>query len=170
MTEDDPTVAIRPVRGGDVAQFYELELDPDGRRMAAFLPREPLERPAFEARWDGLLRRPDVIQRTITVDGVVAGHVARFEMFGKPTVAYWVARRFWGRGVASAAVRAFLAERPERPLYARVAADNAASARVLEKCGFRPYRRERAFAEARGEEIEEVLFVLPAVTGGAPDR
>ncbi len=154
-------VAIRPVRSGDVAVFYEMELEPEGRRMAAFAPREPLPRPAFQSRWDALLHRPDVVQRTITVDGEVAGHVGRFEMFGKPTVAYWVARTYWGRGVATAALAAFLEEHRERPLYARAAADNVASARVLRASGFRPYGRERAVADARGEEIDEVLFLLP---------
>ncbi|EQD29500.1 GCN5-related N-acetyltransferase [mine drainage metagenome] len=96
--------------------------------------------------------------------------MGRFEMFGRPTIAYWVARRFWRKGVATAALTAFLAERTERPLYARAAADNAASARVLAKCGFRPYGRERAFAEARGEEIEEQLFVLPTPDPSRADR
>ncbi len=47
-----------------------------------------------------------------------------------------------------------------RPLYAAAAADNMGSIRVLEKCGFQIYAYERGYANARGEEIEEVLLKL----------
>jgi RimJ/RimL family protein N-acetyltransferase len=36
------------------------------------------------------------------------------------------------------------------------------SQRVLEKCGFRRVGEGRGFANARGEEIDEVLFRLDA--------
>jgi RimJ/RimL family protein N-acetyltransferase len=47
-----------------------------------------------------------------------------------------------------------------RPLHARVASDNVASRRVLEKCGFRVIATERGFAEARAGEIEEFVLRL----------
>ena len=47
-----------------------------------------------------------------------------------------------------------------RPLHASAAFDNAGSMRVLEKCGFQKVGLERAFANARGAVIEEVVFVL----------
>jgi len=49
---------------------------------------------------------------------------------------------------------------PSRPLHARVAYDNVASLRVLEKCGFRVVATERSFAEARSGEIEEFVLQL----------
>ena len=39
-------------------------------------------------------------------------------------------------------------------------ADNAGSLRVLQKCGFIIVRHETAFAEARGEEVEEIVLEL----------
>jgi RimJ/RimL family protein N-acetyltransferase len=46
-------------------------------------------------------------------------------------------------------------------VFASTAGDNVASQRVLERCGFkRTGEQERAFAEARGEEIDEVMFRL----------
>jgi RimJ/RimL family protein N-acetyltransferase len=51
---------------------------------------------------------------------------------------------------------------PVRPLRARAAADNAGSIRVLEKCGFVVTGRDRGFANARGEETDEVLLTLRA--------
>lgn len=43
-----------------------------------------------------------------------------------------------------------------------VAADNVASRRVLEKCGFRVLGMERGVAEARAAEIEELVLRLDA--------
>ena len=50
----------------------------------------------------------------------------------------------------------------KRPLYARAAADNAGSLRVLQKCGFRVTARAQGFANARGEEIDEFVLTLDA--------
>jgi RimJ/RimL family protein N-acetyltransferase len=49
-----------------------------------------------------------------------------------------------------------------RPLYARAASDNAASIRVLTKCGFRIVGEGREFAHGRNEETDEVVFRLDA--------
>ena len=43
---------------------------------------------------------------------------------------------------------------------ARAAADNAASLRVLAKCGFEVVGEDRGFANARGEEIDEYVLEL----------
>ena len=45
-------------------------------------------------------------------------------------------------------------------MNARVASDNVASRRVLEKCGFRVIATDRGFAEARSAEIEELVLRL----------
>ena len=55
---------------------------------------------------------------------------------GKREVGYWIDRAFWGRGIATTALTAFLRLEQTRPLYAGVAKHNVASIRVLEKCGF----------------------------------
>jgi RimJ/RimL family protein N-acetyltransferase len=69
-------------------------------------------------------------------------------------VGYWVGREFWGRGIATRALAAFLDEVSERPIYAGVADTNLASIRVLEKCGF-------TVAESNAEEHPgEVLMLL----------
>ena len=65
-----------------------------------------------------------------------------------------------GAAIATDALDAFLRIDRTRPLHARVASDNAASRRVLEKCGFRVIATERGFAEARSAEIEELVLRL----------
>jgi RimJ/RimL family protein N-acetyltransferase len=49
---------------------------------------------------------------------------------------------------------------PSRPLVGRAAKDNVASIRVLQKCGFVLTGEDRGFANARGEEIDEVILTL----------
>ncbi len=80
--------------------------------------------------------------------------------FGKPEVSYWIGKPYWGKGVATRALSAFLFHVKVRPLYARVAKDNIASLRVLEKCGFARIGEDKGFANARGEEVEEFILRL----------
>ncbi|GAA5063893.1 GNAT family N-acetyltransferase [Streptomyces similanensis] len=152
-------LALRAVHDSDLPVFYRQLNDPEALRTAAFTPKDPADRDAFDAHWR-TIRASGAVLRTILVDGDVVGSTAVYGEPGEREVTYWVDRAFWSRGIATAALSALLAEVPERPLYARAAADNAGSLRVLDKCGFRPVARARGFAEARGEEIEEVVLVL----------
>jgi len=79
---------------------------------------------------------------------------------GEREVTYWIGRSHWGKGIATSALRAFLAVDLSRPLHARVAYDNVASRRVLEKCGFVFVSEDKGFSNARGEEIAEVVLEL----------
>jgi RimJ/RimL family protein N-acetyltransferase len=87
----------------------------------------------------------------------VAGYIGSFVREGLREVAYWYGREHWGKGIATAALREFLAELEERPLYARVVAVHPASRRVLEKAGFCVQAREPVF-EGSGDAVEELLL------------
>ncbi|MFJ5306278.1 GNAT family N-acetyltransferase [Streptomyces sp. NPDC088350] len=153
-------VALRPVHDSDLPVFFRQMNDPEALRMAAFTPPDPADRDAFEAHWKRIRASAGVLNRTVLVDGDVVGSAA---VYGEPDereVTYWIDRAYWGKGIATAALRDLLAEVPERPLHARVAADNAGSRRVLEKCGFRVSGHDRGFANARGEEIDELVLTL----------
>lgn len=153
-------VVLREVHDSDLPVFFRQMNDPEALRMAAFTAKDPADRDAFETHWRRLRSSPDVLPRTVLADGDVVGTAAVYGEPGEREVTYWVDRAYWGQGVATAALRALLAEVPERPLYARAAADNAGSLRVLHKCGFRETARATGFAQARGEEIEEVVLRL----------
>ncbi|MGX1129694.1 RimJ/RimL family protein N-acetyltransferase [Streptomyces glaucescens] len=153
-------VALRPVHDSDLPVFFRQLNDPESLRMAAFTPVDPADRQAFDAHWRRLRASADVHARTVLLDGDVVGNAAVYGVPGEREVTYWVDRAYWGRGVATAALRALLAEVPERPLYARAAADNAGSLHVLDHCGFRETARVPQYAPARGEEIEEVVLRL----------
>jgi RimJ/RimL family protein N-acetyltransferase len=152
-------VELRKVHDSDLPVFYRQLNDPEALRMAAFTPKDPADRDAFDAHWKRIRSSSDVL-RAILADGDVVGSAAVYGEPGEREVTYWVDRAYWGRGVATAALRRLLAEVPERPLYARAAADNAGSLRVLRKCGFRVTAQARGFANARGEEIDEVVLHL----------
>ncbi|MEU9337546.1 GNAT family N-acetyltransferase [Streptomyces sp. NPDC048290] len=153
-------VALRPVHDSDLPVFFRQTNDPESLHMAAFTAEDPADRDAFEAHWRRIRATPGVVNRTVLVDGDVVGSAAVYGDPGEREVTYWIDRAYWGQGVATAALRLLLAEVTERPLQARAAADNAGSLRVLAKCGFRVTGRERGFAQARSEEIAEVVLTL----------
>ncbi len=86
------------------------------------------------------------------VDDEVVGWIG---CFGdeRREVGYWYDRAVWGRGIATAALAAFLDDVTERPLFAHVAVTNAGSARVLERGGFIEVDRETT-------AIEEIVYRL----------
>jgi RimJ/RimL family protein N-acetyltransferase len=153
-------IALRPVHDSDLPVFFRQMNDPESLRMAAFTPKDPADRDAFDAHWKRIRALPGVRNRTVLADGDVVGSAAVYGEPGEREVTYWIDRAYWGKGIATAVLRDLLAEEPERPLHARVAADNPASRRVLEKCGFVVSGHDRGFANARGEEIDELVLTL----------
>src|SRR5439155_18717597 len=103
-----------------------------------------------------------IVKRTILFDGQVAGNILSWEHNGTREICYWIARMFWGKGIATDALLRLLDELTKRPLYARAAKDNVASIRVLQKCGFAITGFDKGFANARGTDIEEAVLELLA--------
>lgn len=153
-------ILLRDVEEDDLPAFFEHQLDPVASHMAAFIARDPADKDAFAAHWDRIMGDDTVVIKTIVFGADVAGHIAKFESFGKPEVTYWIARTYWGKGIATKALTLFLIDLKTRPLYARAAKDNVASIRVLHKCGFVTTGYDRGFAQARGQEIEEAILQL----------
>ena len=155
-------IILRDVEDGDLDAFFEHWADDEALRMAAFTPADARDRAAFDARWARILSDSTCLARTIEVDGVPAGSISSWDNGGEREVTYWIGRRHWGKGIATRALAAFLELERTRPLYAAAAADNVASLRVLEKCGFRRIGEGRGFSNARGEEVAEVTLRLDA--------
>lgn len=153
-------VALRPVHDSDLPVFYRQSNDPEALHMAAFTPEDPADQDRFDAHWAHIRSSPEIVVRTVLADGDVVGHVSVHGEPGEREVTYWVDRAYWGKGIATAALRGLLSEVTERPLYARVAADNAGSRRVLERCGFDVSARATGYAPARGAEIDELVLTL----------
>jgi RimJ/RimL family protein N-acetyltransferase len=161
-------VLLRDVTEDDIVIFFEQQKDPAANWMAGFTAKDPTNWAAFAEKWAKIRAGAPGTAKTIVWGGRVAGYVTSFiaPWSGQREVSYWIGRDHWGQGLATRALAAFVGGLAVRPLYARAAADNAASIRVLEKCGFVLIGRDRGFATARGAEIEEVVMEL---RGGGRD-
>ncbi len=155
-------ISLRDVTDDDLPIFFEHQSDSIANRMAAFTAPDPTDRAAFRAKWQKISNDDTVTIKTILSEGQVAGHIASFEQSGRREITYWIGREFWGKGIATKALSEFLNCERARPLYARAAKENAASIRVLEKCGFAICDHGKGFAHGRGEEVEEYILKLTA--------
>lgn len=138
---------LRPLAAGDLEILYRQQADPLANEMADFPART---RPEFMEQWQyKILNNPQVISRVIQVDGEVAGNIVSWPQEEMRLVGYWLGREFWGKGIATEALLAFLQLIDQRPVYAFVSEHNQASQRVLKKCGFSsfssPYPVERMY-------------------------
>lgn len=146
---------LREVLESDLQVFYEHQRDPRACELAAFKPRDEA---AFFAHWRTKVLVPSTLVRTIVHEGEVAGYVSTYASGSERLVAYWVGRELWGRGLASTALREFIANvEKHRPLDAFVATSNRGSIRVLEKAGFSPVPDSRTVGE---DGVEEVSYRL----------
>jgi RimJ/RimL family protein N-acetyltransferase len=133
QTPMNTKIQLRNVEANDLPLFFEHQRDPIAVAMVAFHSRD---RAAFDQHWAKLLADDSLLKKTVIVDGDVAGNIGSWTSEGKREVGYWIDRAFWGRGVGTEALSAFLRLEKTRPLYAGVAKHNTASIRVLQKCGF----------------------------------
>ena len=110
----------------------------------------------------------------IEIDGLAVGTVGvRLKddiETGTGEIGYWLGESYWGRGIATDAVRALVkyavAEYRLHRLEAWVYAWNPASARVLEKCGFQREGTMRRSAVKDGQLIDRWLYAyLPEGAG-----
>lgn len=80
---------------------------------------------------------------------------------GETIIGYWIARQHWNNGYATEAVRALLSLAStlgHRRIIARHFMDNAASARVLAKAGFRPTGEIRMGRSAARSDAEPTVI------------
>ena len=142
---------LREVREDDLDVLFEQQREPEAIAMAIFPARE---REAFDAHWRRVLANDRNVVRAIEVDGEVAGNIGSWEQDGKQLVGYWLGRKFWGRGLATAALGEFVEELGVRPLHAWVAHEQ----RRLDPRA-REVRLRRRSASAH-HDVEELLFEL----------
>jgi len=105
----------------------------------------------------------------IEVEGRVAGGIgytlhSDVERIGAE-VGYWLGQEFWGRGIATTALRlltahAFQAHPELQRLWAVPYATNAASARVLEKAGYVREGTLRRSAIKDGRVLDQWMYAI----------
>jgi ribosomal-protein-alanine N-acetyltransferase len=143
---ETPRLLLRPPLEHDVAALHRIQSDCEAMRFtycATSLQDTASRLRAFESLRASRGFAPWVVidKSTTQVIGWGGLGVDPFEPDWGPEVSYWLDHAHWGRGVASELVLHALAMAFETLRLPSVSAftmpANAASARVLEKCGFR---------------------------------
>ena len=104
----------------------------------------------------------------IEVEGLAVGSIGITlgeDVFRRSAeIGYWLGRAFWGRGIASSAVRAVTEHAFEQfdlnRLHAGVFAWNPTSARVLEKAGYQLEGRLRSAIVKDGRLMDGLLYAI----------
>ena len=144
----------------DLDVLFQFQLDEEANYLAAFTSKDSSDKAAYIEKYSKFLTDPTKNTQTIKANDEIAGSIAKFEMEGDAEITYWIDRKFWGKGVATMALKEFLKTETARPIFGRVAFDNLGSQRVLEKCGFVKIETDSGFANARQTEIEEYIYKL----------
>ena len=144
----------------DLNAFFQFQLDKEANYLAAFTAKDPNDKAAYIEKYSKFLTDPLITSRTIKVNGEIIGTISKYVMENEAGITYWLGRKFWGQGIATAALKDFLKIEKTRPIYGRVAFDNYGSQKVLEKCGFIKIGTDKGFANARQAEIEEYIYKL----------
>lgn len=149
---------FRDHEAADLDAYCEMEADPEVRRYVGGAPRP---RDAAERKFRGGLYRPesDRLRMWATVykpEGCYIGRCGVYPHFasagpaiaGEGSLGFYLARAYWGRGLATEAGRAFVnfgfQELGLSRIVTAVEVGNDASVRVLEKLGFSLIRTETA--------------------------
>lgn len=153
-------ITLTETEKDDLNAFFQFQLDKEANYLAAFTAKYPNDKTAYIEKYTKHLADPAIHMRTIKVNGVIAGSIAKFVMENEAGITYWIDRKCWGQGIATTALEHFLQIERIRPIYGRVAFDNYGSQKVLEKCGFVKVGTDKGFANARQAEIEEFIYKL----------
>ena len=163
-------LVLRPIEADDLPELLKLHADPEVmRHITAGQPGDPEHlRNEVLPRWLSIHQKHHPWGFFAARDVTTGDFVGWFHLNPTPDrddefdLGYRLHRRFWGRGIASAALKEFLDLVKTRPLYAHVAAHNGASLRVLEKCGFLVIGQEPGPALEDGEPIIDIVLKLEA--------
>ncbi len=149
---------LRPFRADDFEAFHAIVSDYDVVKMLGSWPF-----PAEEAFTRMRMETPETKAGqvlVIEVDGAFAGTIGGMSR----GIGYMLGRVFWGRGIGTWAVGEMVRRMFEGSDIGEVTAsawaDNAASMRVLEKCGFKYSGAGAFYGKARGETMAYSDFSL----------
>jgi len=151
---------LRPLRPDDAPEIARLAGDWDIARMTALIPHPYTlaDAHAFIASVNG---DTYAIERAGTLVGCCG---ARFAS-GAYEIGYWIGKPYWGDGIATEAARALVARLRTREPGCVIAishmAENDASARVIQKLGFRPVGEKRTYYVARASEVRSLTYLYP---------
>lgn len=157
---ENNNITLTKTEKEDLELFFQFQLDKEANYLAAFTSKDSNDKIAYIEKYSKFLSDPEKNLRTIRVNNEIAGSISKFILENEAEITYWIDRKFWGQGIATAALQNFLKIEKIRPIFGRVAFDNYGSQKVLEKSGFIKIGKDKGFANARQEEIEEYIYKL----------
>lgn len=161
-------VMLRPLRAEDAEQLVGLLGDDrDAVLQMSHMPWPCT--PTAAREWVALRTQPGTTSFAITRlgDDVFLGSIGFGGLREMPSVGYWIGRRFWNQGYATEALQLVITRvrgLGAAGLQAETFPENAASARVLAKCGFRYRGLGRRNYPARGGLVPVCVHILHFAT------
>jgi [ribosomal protein S5]-alanine N-acetyltransferase len=166
---------VRPWRMADAEALVRAANDVNVAKQLRDRFPNPYTHADAHAFLRGTVSDHDPSNFAIEVDGEAAGGIgfvrgSDVERFSAE-IGYWLAAAYWGRGIATEALRLVTAHafdtRNLLRLYALPFADNTASARVLEKAGYAREGLLRSSSVKYGTPRDQLLYaaINPAWRG-----
>lgn len=158
---------LRPIWPEDASALYEAVAD---EAIVRNLARAPWPYTQCDAAQFAALEHDEMhpnFMLMLRTDGAptLVGSCGLADRDGEVELGYWLARPYWGRGLATEAARAVVGVAKalgHRKLVSGHFTDNPASGRVLRKVGFRPLGRiEQRHSVGRGGNVDCALYELP---------
>jgi len=158
---------LRPFRKGDETSLTgNISNRKIARNTLAIPYPYTLKAAGFWVRYNRALakkRKRPQFHFAIDIGGEVAGGMGLSHVNGHSAeIGYWLGENYWGRGIATGAVKlltkyAFTGLGLRR-VYAYVFSFNKASARVLEKAGYKFEGKLQKAVLKNGKPIDELVF------------
>jgi RimJ/RimL family protein N-acetyltransferase len=169
MTLEGSRVLLRPLRDSDAASIYMHARDPEVLRYTLLpSPYRPSDsrryvRMARSKKWQGKC----IVRAIVPKPGKALAGVINLDLFlanRQCYVGYWLAREYWGRGLAKESLQLMLQLAFQTLGLSKVTSSvmhkNVRSYKLLEGAGFRLEGRQRRQILRNGEWYDELLYGL----------
>jgi RimJ/RimL family protein N-acetyltransferase len=168
-TIETSRLELRPLAVGHAKRIALLAGDFDVARMTARIPHPYTT--ADARAWLDTLDPSEVVRGIFRGRTLVGACGYTRAANASAEIGYWIGKPYWGRGYATESAAALVAHAFNGAGLARLTCghlvDNAASARVIAKLGFRRFGFDRVWCEARGMWMPALRYELmkPADAG-----
>ena len=97
----------------DLDALFQFQLDEEANYLAAFTSKDSSDKDADIEKYSKFLTDPTKNTQTIKANDAIVGSIAKFEIDGDAEITYWIDKNFWGKGVATAALKQLLDARKQ---------------------------------------------------------
>ena len=101
-------IVLRRTEISDLEKLFIFQLDKEANYLAAFTSKDTSDKTTYFEKHLKFLNDPTIHNQTILVNSIIVGSIAKFEIEGKAEITYWVDKKYWGKGVATTALKKFL--------------------------------------------------------------